>query len=242
MRLREHLVVCMTLLPALTLSGCGNTTSSLPVAYADGPHATTPAPTITTPAARTPSPFERFRRLKAGEDGLERFDSLSQLVNRADSVFIGTVTDGRWGQSYSDKENASETDPARYLTDLIYDVHVDSMIAGTAPALNPAGRVTVVMDVVDKTETPLSPPVGHRAIFVLRRIGAPIPGTETVADPTLLATRVYRPVNSLGIVDVGTTGVEFPLGGGGGAWAIPLLDAGNLDAAASLMRKVATGG
>ncbi len=171
----------------------------------------------------TPSPTRSaFRRLapKPGEDEweIEHFTSLRQLVARSDLVVLGTVTGGHWGDEYRESE-ADAPEDVEVARDLVYEVRVDGIISsrgGSAPA-----RLDAVMDLAEPPFV-LDPPTGEQAVFFLRRIGAPIPGVDPTPSPRLLATNLYRPVSSIGVLDEDQGQLAFPMGGGAD-WAVDFL-------------------
>lgn len=214
----SNIIRAVLLALALLASGCGS---------ADRHSATPPAHTRTVTSGESSSTDESsspsgFRRFASTGDvwEIERFESLKQLVTRSDLVFVGTVTDGHWGREYRDVEvDASGTD-VMVARDLIFTLHVDDIIGGRSESLQP-GTVEVVIDLIDPPFR-LDPPVGEQAVFFLRRIGAPVPGHDLPADPKLLAQDLYRPVSSIGVLDLDRGHLAFPLGGGAD-WAIDLL-------------------
>lgn len=215
----------VTALLVVMLSACGSNTLVGTPLTTDS----TSIPTIVTPAAPPPpSPFRRF-----AVDGdvweIEHFDSLIQLKRRADVVAVATVVGGYWGME------VRHTDGNDVVIEraLVLEFEIDRNVAG-APISDFPDGVEVVLDFFDPKTTELSPPVGQNAILFLRRIGGKIPGHPDIGtDQAALDSKLYRPVSSLGMVDEGSDGLEFPLGGGA-SWATDFLTLSWDDAIAHL--------
>lgn len=193
---------------AVLMASCGSASGDRTEA---GPSAG-PAETATEPPTPRPTRSGLHRPQPAEVYDIEHFDSVRQLVRRADLVMIGTVTGGRWGHEYRDVEVDESGTDVEVARDLVYDLHIDEVIKGRAVGRKP-DSVSMVIDLVDLPYK-LDPPVGEQAVFFLRRIGARVPGHDLPEDPLLLGQRLYRPVSSLGILDLDRGRPAFTLGGG----------------------------
>lgn len=181
--------------------------------------ASSTAPVATASTSSTASPYRRFAMGDAYE--IEHFDSAKELVTKADVVVVGTVTGAHWGHEYRDVETDASGTDVELARELVFEVGVDEVIEGH-PVGQSRGTVDVVIDVVDPPFT-LDPPIGEQSAFILRRVGAPIPGINPDAVPKLLEQRIYRPVSSLGILDEDRGHMAFVLGGGD-SWTRNLLE------------------
>ena len=170
-------------------------------------------------SSEEPSPFRRFN-LGANYE-IEHFTSMKDLVSKSDLVIVGTVTGAHWGHEYRDVETDESGTDTEIARSLVYEVGIDRGLRGTPVGLK-QGAVDVVMDVVDPPFA-LDAPVGAKAVFFLRQVGAPIPGVNPTPDPEQLARKIYRPVSSLGVLDEDRGHLAFPMGGGAD-WAVDFLD------------------
>jgi hypothetical protein len=158
------------------------------------------------------SPYRRFAADARNSVGFERFRSLSDLVRKSDLIIVGSVTGSHWlvepgiDPPYPLKTQA-----------LVYDLRATRIISGTR--LSAPGRTAAVLLDLYERRFDVHPPLGHRTIFFLSRLGR--------------TGHLYRPNSLFGIVDLDDCGLAFPLGAHA-PWTEKFLDRGWDDAVTRL--------
>ena len=127
---------------------------------------------------------------------VEHYDSLAQMVRQSNVAVVGTVTSARFTRTFVDSDG-QET-----MVDRMLEVRVSVERVLHGHVVDGADELGVEFGPFDDGNAIADlrkPLIGRRAVFVLRRLGAPV-GLDP-RRPDQLAWKVYRVVCSQGLLD-----------------------------------------